>query len=100
MTRAKVNDMIRHTETYDTLHAGRLTAAGGVEILANLPNTRMWQIILQAAPGNGASIFVGNENRQPFEVVAGASLTIPIDRTNKVYINATAGDVVNWLGMG
>ena len=100
MTRAKVNDMIRHTETYDTLHAGRLVAAGGVEILANLPNTRMWQIIVQNSPGSQASVFVGNNLTQPWELVAGANITIPIDRTNKVYVNATAGDIINWLAMG
>lgn len=101
MTRAKVNDMIRHTETYDTLHAGRLVAAGGVEILANLPNTRMWTIIIQNSPsGSTNSVFVGNQYIQPWEVIVGGDVTIPLDSTNKVYVQATAGDIVNWLAMG
>lgn len=99
MTRAKVNDMIRETETYDTLHAGRRTTAG-VGVVANLPNVRIWQVIVQADPDNASDVFVGNANLQPFELVPGAAITIPIDRTNKVYANITAGDAINWLAMG
>jgi len=99
MTRAKVNDLERRTETYDTLHAGRNTTAG-VNVVANLPNTRIWQVIIQADPDNTASVFVVNQNVQPFELVPGAALTVPIDRTNKVYVNITAGDAINWLAMG
>ena len=98
MTRAKVNDMVRDSETYDTLHCGRSTTAG-VHALANI-GARIWQVILQADPDNAASVFVGNAAQQYFELTPGAALTIPIDSTNKVYVNITAGDAVNWLAMG
>ena len=98
MTRAKVNDQIRNTETYDTLHCGRRTTAG-VGQLANI-GARIWQVILQADPDNAASVFAGNANQQHFELVPGAALTIPIDSTAKVYVNITAGDAINWLAMG
>jgi len=99
MTRAIVNDQIRFTETYDTLHCGR-RVGGGVAVLANLPDVRIWQVIIQADPDNGASCFVGNANQQTFELLAGAAITIPIDRTNKVYVNVPANNAVNWLAMG
>jgi len=98
MTRAKVNDQNRVTETYDTLHCGRRTTAG-VGQLANI-GARIWQVILQADPDNAASVLVGNVAQQYFELAPGAALTIPIDNTNKVYVNITAGDAVNWLAMG
>lgn len=98
MTRAKVNDMVRQTETYDTLHAGTSTTAG-VGQLANI-GARIWQVILQADPGNAHYVYVGNANVQPWVLAAGATLTIPIDATNKIYVNITAGDAVNWLAMG
>ena len=100
MTRAIVNDQNRTTETYDTLHCGR-RVGGGVAPLAGLsPNTRIWQVIVQADPDNAASVFVGNANQQTFELLAGAAITIPIDGTHKVYVNIPAGNAVNWLAMG
>jgi len=98
MTRAKVNDQIRNTETYDTLHCGRRTTAG-VGQLANI-GARIWQVILQGDPGNAHYVYVGNANQQHWVLAAGANLTIPIDSTAKVYVNITAGDAVNWLAMG
>lgn len=98
MTRAIVNDQIRNTETYDTLHCGRNTTAG-VHPLANI-GARIWQVILQADPDNGATVLVGNATQQYWELAPGATLTVPIDNTNKVYVNITAGDAVNWLAMG
>ena len=98
MTRAIVNDQNRVTETYDTLHCGRDTTAG-VHALPNI-NTRIWQCILQARPGNAANVLVGNATQQYFELAPGGALTIPIDALHKVYVNITAGDAVNWLAMG
>ena len=98
MTRAKVNEQVRNTETYDTLHCGRNTTAG-VGPLANI-GARIWQIILQGDPGNAHYVYVGNAAQQHWVLAAGATLTIPIDNIAEVYVNVTAGDAINWLAMG
>lgn len=98
MTRAIANDMIRRTQTYAILNAGRIDTPGCHQLAAL--DSRVWRVKLQAAITNTASVFVGNQWRQPYEMVPGSELDIPIDSTRKVYVILTAGDAVSWEAQG
>ena len=63
-----------------------------------LPNTPCRGALLQADPNNTADIFLGDENSQPVQLVAGQSLSIRTPNLNRIYAIAASGtQVLNWI---
>jgi hypothetical protein len=101
-------------ETYDAMYVGSVVAedtgqksliddivtAGTAPANGTIP---CWQVLVQADPGNSANILVGNEHQGCRIVLrAGESITIPVNRVEKVFVISLAagGDqTVNWLAM-
>lgn len=82
---------------FGILRAGTLASAGGGTYKLSSDQYLIESVIIQNQ-ANGATVSIGNDLVCPFELAAGATLTLNIDRLDKVYVNfPAAGGRVNWL---
>lgn len=87
-------------EVYNLLHCGRITEAGGNVQQLSTETFQIFGVIVQNDSDSTDDVLVGNSLVQYFELVPGASVTIPIDQLAKVYVNFVGGSAtVNWLAM-
>lgn len=82
---------------FGILRAGTLVSAGAATLKLSNDSYLIESVIVQNQ-ANGATVSIGNDLVCPFELPAGATLTLNIDRLDKVYVNfPAAGGRVNWL---
>ena len=82
---------------FGILHAGTLVSAGAATLQLSTDSYLIETVLIQNQTG-GATVSVGNSLVCPLELVAGATLTLDIDRLDKIYIAFPAGGGrVNWL---
>lgn len=82
---------------FGILRAGTLVSAGAATLPLSGDSYLIESVIVQNQ-ANGATVSIGNDLVCPFELAAGATLTLNIDRLDKVYVNfPAAGGRVNWL---
>lgn len=89
----------RVTEVYNTLGTGEYTAAGAGVIQLSTAVYEIAQVIIGADADNSNEVYVGNAASQVFKVEPGASLTIPINRLDAVYVRFIGADTIFWLSM-
>jgi len=85
---------------YGILRAGTLVSAGAATLpLVGAGDTYLIEtVIIQNEPsGQGPTVGIGNALICPFQLVAGASLTLNIDRLDKVFVRFPSAGRVNWL---
>ena len=89
-------------ETYDRILCGTVQTRAGQYPLQPV-ETQIFQVVVQASNANavGSVVYVGSEiDGCHIELVTGASITIPINDLNKVYIRGSAvGLDVNYLAV-
>ena len=55
-------------------------------------------VVLQADPDNAQDIFIGDEDSQPMQLVAGQSLSLRVPNLNRVFAKSASGTMIlNWL---
>ena len=82
---------------FGILGSGSLTSAGAATRQLSTDSYLIKAVVIQCAVGSN-TVNIGNATRCDFQLVAGASLTLAIDRLDKVYVNFPAGGgTVNWL---
>jgi len=60
----------------------------------------VFELVVQNDPASTNNVVVGNAFAQWIVLIPGASMTIPINDPNKVYVRAAAGNAtINWMGM-
>lgn len=79
---------------YDGTQAAGVTATplnGGTSLAAT-------EVIVQNDPGSPAAIKIGNATSQNLSLAIGASVVLPIDNVNKIYVKRTGGAdcTANW----
>jgi ABC-type molybdate transport system substrate-binding protein len=59
------------------------------------------EVIVQADPDNNEDIFVGNDTNQTIQLLAGQSMTIPVDDISKIYAKTNQNTAtLNYVGRG
>lgn len=88
-------------ETYDALICGQRQVLSTSQVPLTADSTPCFSVLLQAALDNTAYVYVGNETQGCYiELDAGATVTIPINDLNKVYVRAASGtQFVNWIAV-
>ena len=82
---------------FGILRAGTLASVGAATLPLSGDSYLIESVIVQNQTG-GATVSIGNDLVCPFELAAGATLTLNIDRLDKVYVHfPAAGGRVNWL---
>ena len=89
-------------ETYNRLYAGRLAETTSTHILevSGIRPRQVYGVIVQNDPASATSVHIGDEYQQTFELEIGATLTIPIDRLERVYVTFSGAATINWLAVG
>jgi len=84
---------------FGILRAGTLASAVAATLpLVGAGDTYLIEtVIIQNEPGQGPTVGIGNSLVCPFQLVAGANVTLNIDRLDKVYVRFPAAGRVNWL---
>lgn len=99
MTKIQRGAVIRTANAWDNFIVGTTTAT----VLGNSLHVaggeqRIMEVIVQNDPDSGESAFVGNPFNQHFELVAGASVTVPVCDLSLVYVRSAAGTAtINWM---
>lgn len=86
-------------ETYDEMRTDTVQV-GQQQTALSAASVPCFAVIVQADPGNGQNVVVGNQfNNGPVIVMeAGDTFTLPINDVSKVYARSVAGtQTVNWL---
>jgi hypothetical protein len=97
MTKIQRGAVIRTANAWDNFTVGTTTATILSNALAGSP-TAILEVLVQNDPDSGESAFVGNPFNQHFELVAGASVTIPVCDLSLVYVRSAAGTAtINWM---
>jgi hypothetical protein len=86
-------------EVYNRMYTNRLVQTTGVHQL-DAGTQQVFGVIVQNDPDSANDVHVGNATAQYFELVPGASVTIPIDQLAKIYVAFTAAATVNYIAMG
>lgn len=97
MTRIIRGSVIRTANAWDGLRSGTQTATTTAAPLAtdNLP---IMEVIVQNDPDDQTAVFVGDRRNQYFQLVAGASVTVPVCDLSLVYVRTESDTAtVNWL---
>lgn len=82
---------------FGILRAGTLVSAGAATLKLSNDSYLIESVIIQNQTG-GATVSIGNDLVCPFELAAGATLTISVSRLDQIYICfPAAGGRVNWL---
>lgn len=59
-----------------------------------------YQVLLQADPDNANDIFIGNSISQPFQLVPGSALNLPVGNTTEIYHKTASGSAtLNWIAI-
>lgn len=100
MTRIERGKVQRTAGAYDGMSSGTIDIlATGASRLA-LVSTPILEVLVQNDPDSASSIKVGSSHRQDVVLIAGASITIPINDLSEVYVRGVGGAAtVNWLAM-
>jgi hypothetical protein len=89
-------------ETYGVIHAETFVIGVGIrQVHIPAPAARRLEAsttLIQADPGNGGNVRIGNAVAQPIVLEAGSSITIAADPST-IYV-AGNGQRVNWLALG
>jgi len=97
MTKLQRGAVLRTANAWDDFRSGTATAAVGGTALSSVHYPIM-EVIVQNDPDSGEAVFVGNATGQYFQLVAGASVTVPVCDLSLVYVKSAAGTAtVNWL---
>jgi hypothetical protein len=97
MTKIQRGAVIRTANAWDGLRSGTQTATTTPAPLStgHLP---IMEVIVQNDPDSSVSAFVGDARNQEFQLVAGASVTVPVCDLTLVYVRTESGTAtVNWL---
>lgn len=91
-------------ETYDGMHCGQTDVGiAQAPLVDEEQPTPIWQVVVQADPGNpdGSYVYVGNETQGCYLALGPAdSITIPVNELGKVYVRGSvAGLTVNWIAV-
>lgn len=82
---------------YGILRAGTRASAGQATLKLSDDSYLIEEVTIQNQAG-GATVSIGNDLLCPFELAAGATVTLHIDRLDKIYVRfPAAGGRVNWL---
>jgi hypothetical protein len=96
-TKVEGGPVSRVANAWNGLRGGTLTATTTKQNLTvgvGNPATGKYQcveVIVQNSPDSSNSVFVGDARYQEFELIAGASLTVPINDLSLVYVRTTTG---------
>ena len=82
---------------FGILRAGTLVSAGAATLPLSADSYLIETVIIQNEPGQGPTVGIGNSLICPFQLVAGASLPLNIDRLDKVFVRFPSAGRVNWL---
>lgn len=98
MTKIERGAVTRTANAWDDFRSGTVAAAAAAVPLVG-DSMPIMGAIVQNAAASASTIFVGNANRQDFEVVAGASVTVPVCDLSLIYAKTGPGGsaTVNWL---
>lgn len=99
MTKRIAGPVAKSAGFYDTIISGIVALSDvvpGVPLSAT-PQS-IFEVRVQNDPGSAANVFVGGPDGQVIVLTAGASITIPANNLNLVYVRS-ANATVNWLAM-
>lgn len=90
-------------ETYDGMYCGVTESIGSAQVPLTDQTVACFQVLVQASNDNDATVFIGNQTHGcVIELVAGATVVIPINDVEKVYARVGEGEdtqQVNWIAM-
>jgi hypothetical protein len=80
------------------LYPGAISASSdAIPLSTNL--TDISEVIIQSSTGNAVNVYVGTAVSRPLFILPGASLTLPVQNLNSVYVSTTGSTAsVGYLG--
>ena len=99
MTKIERGAVQRTANAFDNMITGTRGAGFPAQALFQQQQAIL-EVLVQNDPGSAVNVYVGNEFGQFIVVIPGASITIPINDLNNVYVRTDGGAAtVNYLAM-